>query len=195
MRLKRLTKGAEPDWRRARVPASKRPASEMASWLFDKDSLTKRLRRIGSFRVQVLSQTLERPMFCERRMLNLPDRGLALVRQVHLYCDGEVRVYARSVLPKNLLSGSGRGLAKLGGQPLGERLFRDKTMSRSQVEISLVQVGDLFYQWARVSELKLGSSIWGRRSLFRLGGQPLLVNEVFLPPLPQGIGFKIKHKV
>jgi chorismate--pyruvate lyase len=26
--------------------------------------------------------------------------------------------------------------------------------------------------------------IWGRRSLFRLSGQPLLVNEIFLPDLP-----------
>lgn len=193
--MKRLARGIEPDWRRGRVPASQRPGPEMADWLFDLDSLTKRLKRAGRFRVVVLSQRLERPLFCERRALNLPDRGLALVRQVHLYCDGQIKVYARSVLPFDLLTGGGRGLAKLGGRPLGERLFRDKSMRRSPAEISPVNAGDLFYQWGVTADVKTQGEIWGRRSLFELAGQPLLVNEVFLPPLPSSIGFRIKHKV
>ena len=195
MRLKRLARGIEPDWRRGRVPASLRPGPEMADWLFDLDSLTKRLKRAGSFRVVVLRQRLERPLFCERRALGLPDRGLALVRQVHLLCDDKVKVYARSVLPFALLTGGGRGLAKLGGRPLGERLFRDKSMRRSPAEISPVQPGDLFYQWGVTAQVKHEGQVWGRRSVFKLADQPLLVNEVFLPPLPNSIGFRIKHKV
>jgi len=195
--------GAEPRWR---IGRGLRPAGltdEMATWLFDSDSLTKRLRQAGGadFRVKLLKQQFERPLLCERRALGLDDRAIALVRQVHLYCAGEVKVYARTVMPLSMLHGSSRGLARLGGRPLGEMLFRDKSMRRSPMQIARVDRGDLFYRWG-VAGIAAGDvagqacdQIWGRRSVFRLSGRPLLVSEIFLPPLPKSTGFRIKHKV
>ena len=195
--------GGEPRWR---ITSGLRPvdlSDEMAEWLFDSGSLTKRLRQAGGgdFRVKLLKQQFERPLLCERRALGLDDRAIALVRQVHLYCGGEVKVYARTVMPLSMLHGSSRGLARLGGRPLGEMLFRDKSMQRSPMQIARVDEGDLFHRWG-VAGISVGTvagqgrdQIWGRRSVFRLSGRPLLVNEIFLPPLPQSIGFRIKHKV
>jgi chorismate--pyruvate lyase len=167
----------------------------MAAWLFDATSLTKRLRQAGAgdFRVKLLAQQFERPLFSERRALGLGDRAIALVRQVHLCCAGDIKVYARSVMPLSLLHGSSRGLARLGGRPLGELLFRDKSMRRSPMQIARIDTDDLFHRWG-VPETVIGQ-VWGRRSVFRLSGRPLLVNEIFLPPLPKSTGFRIKHKV
>ncbi|HHJ80974.1 MAG TPA: chorismate lyase [Candidatus Tenderia electrophaga] len=189
--------GAEPRWRIGHGPRLTDLPDEMAEWLFDAGSLTKRLRQAGEFRVELLKQQFERPLLCERRALGLDDRAIALVRQVHLYCAGEIKVYARTVMPLSMLHGSSRGLARLGGRPLGEMLFRDKSMRRSPMQIARVDEGDLFYRWgiAGIRGADVEGQIWGRRSVFRLSGQPLLVNEIFLPPLPPSRGFRIKHKV
>lgn len=200
--MKRFSTGksaAEPGWR---IGYGLRPAGlsdEMAAWLFDAGSLTKRLRQAGGgdFRVKLLTQQFERPLLCERRALGLDDRTIALVRQVHLYCAGEIKVYARTVMPLSMLHGSSRGLAHLGGRPLGEILFRDKSMRRSPMQIARIDAGDLFYRWGVPDDVtgRRRDQIWGRRSVFRLSGRPLLVNEIFLPPLPKYTGFRIKHKV
>ena len=189
--------GLEPHWRLGHGVRPAGVSDEMAIWLFDSESLTKRLRQAsrGSFRVKLLKQQFERPLLCERRALGMADRAVALVRQVHLYCDNEVKVYARTVMPLAVLRGRLRGLAQLGGRPLGEMLFRDKTMRRSPMEIASVEPGDLFYRWGVPDTAKVSGLIWGRRSVFRLRGQPLLVNEVFLPPVPRVTGFRIKYKV
>ena len=187
--------GGEPRWR---IADGLRPvdlSDEMAEWLFDSGSLTKRLRQAGGgdFRVKLLKQRFERPLLCERRALGLDDRAIALVRQVHLYCAGEVKVYARTVMPLSMLHGSSRVLSRLGGRPLGEMLFRDKSMQRSPMQIARVDEGDLFHRWGVAGGQVVTGQIWGRRSVFRLSGRPLLVNEIFLPPLPQRTGFRIKH--
>lgn len=169
----------------------------LAGWLLDSASLTRRLKQAcgGGFRVALLGQRFERPLWSERRALGLADTALALVRQVHLLCDDQVKVYARSVMPLSLLHGSGRGLAHLGRRPLGERLFRDKTMRRSPMEVARIEPGDLFYDWAVPEGVAPDGPLWGRRSVFRLAGRPLLVNEIFLPPAPRAAGVRIKHKV
>jgi chorismate--pyruvate lyase len=189
--------GREPRWRLAHGLRVRGLPEATAVWLFDSESLTRRLKQAsrGDFRVRLLRQHFERPLFCERRALGLDDRALALVRQVHLYCGGEIKVYARSIIPLEVLRGRSRRLGRLGGRPLGEMLFRDKSMRRSPMEIARIEPGDLFHGWGVPAEMAGRGAVWGRRSVFRLGGQALLVNEIFLPPLPGAGGFRIKHKV
>jgi len=164
---------------------------DVSAWLFDGDSLTKRLRKCCQhFRVELLGQVWQRPMFCERRVLGMDDRGVALIRQVRLYCDGEPKVYARTIMPRASLTGRRRRLARLGGRPLGEMLFRDRTMRRGDMEVAQISPG----VWLPAG-VKHSAYYWGRRSVFIIGNKPLLVNEVFLPPLPADNGFRIKRKI
>ena len=174
----------EPRWRLGTTLPHGALEAGVAAWLHDADSLTKRLRQAcpGRFRVALLGQRWARPMRCERRLLGLDDRALALVRQVHLYCGDEVVVFARTVLPASLLGSRYRYLARLGGKPLGEVLFRDRSMRRSEVELARIEARRSIY--APLLPQRGDGVIWGRRSLFRLGGQPLLVSELFVPPLP-----------
>lgn len=188
--------GAEPRWRSAHGLRVQGLPDDMAGWLFDSESLTKRLRQAGrgDFRVRLLKQQLERPLLCERRELGLSDRAYALVRQVHLYCAGELVVYARTVMPLSVLRGRSCALARLGGKPLGEMLFRDKSMHRSPMEIAKISTNDLFYRWGVPQGHSPRGQIWERRSVFHLGGKSLLVNEMFMPPLPNNTRFRIKHR-
>ena len=149
-------------------------------WLLDRGSLTQHLRAIsgGSFRVLVLQQQMKRPQASERVLLQIPNRGLALVREVLLYGNDQPWVFARSVLPLSTLSGGRRRLRKLDNRPLGALLFTDPTLRRGAMQISRVNSGRLPLS-ARPSDLD--AMLWGRRSVFYLKARPLLVSEIFLP--------------
>lgn len=178
----------EPAWRSAQVTRHSHVPAEVANWLFDQGSLTKRLRKAssGDFRVELLGQQWARPLRCERRVLGLEDRAVALIRQVRLWCNGRAVVQARTIMPRSTLTGRLRPLGRLGGRPLGERLFRDRTMRRGVMEVARIDPARSFFPLTGTGPL------WGRRSVFTVSGRPLLVNEFFLPPLPSGARHTIK---
>lgn len=168
-------------WRnRSQIFLSTLPA-HIADWLFDPASLTARIIRHcpGQFSVRVLRQSYSHPRLSESRILQTNNRETALVREVHLLCDGHPVVYARTVIPISTLSGAEKRLAHLGEKPLGAVLFADRSMQRGEVQIARLKPG----------QVKLNSStdedIWGRRSVFSLSDKPLLVSEYFLPELFQ----------
>jgi len=173
-------------WRQQRhVPRGLIPPS-IASWLFDVASLTQRLRQVcqGRFQVRVISQQRVRPLRDERVALRMRDHEHALVRMVYLLCDGQPWVFARTVIPLRTLSGAQRRLACLGSKPLGEMLFADRSMRRSEVEVArLVPGGKLFGLIATADLAQQPPPIWGRRSVFYLQDKPLLVSEIFLPAI------------
>ena len=177
----------EPVWRNSyRLNRAQLP-EQWRDWLLDRSSLTLRLQQAcgGGFRVELLSQRLERPMLSEARALKRPPQELALVRQVRLRCDDEAWVFARTVIPLPSLRRGLRQLALLGNRPLGAVLFADPTMHRSAVEVARVGQGKRLFARATRGTERAVSEIWGRRSVFTLRQQPLLVSEFFLPPLAQ----------
>lgn len=163
---------APPPGCRAAVPARWRP------WLLDKGSLTERLLAAsgGDLRVRVMDQRWARPRPDERRILALGAGRRVLIREVLLIGRGEPWVYARSLLPPELLRGRHRLLAQLGERPLGSLLFQDPALRRSRIEIGRRQLPPL-----PGLESHRAERAWWRRSLFRLNGRPLLVAEMFLP--------------
>lgn len=170
---------AEPrwqDWRRldrARLPQPVR------SWLLDEGSLTERLIRASGnrFRVRVRAQGWERPLPSERRALALPDAQRALVREVVLECGGEPWVFARSIVPAATLTGRLRHLRRFGARSLGALLFATPGIERAPFEVTQLPAGHRLLP----RELAVDRPVWGRRSVFRLHGRPLLVQEIFLP--------------
>jgi chorismate--pyruvate lyase len=175
----------EPLWRagyrlnRAQLP------EQWRDWLLDRSSLTLRLQHAcsGRFRVEVISQRMEPPMLSEARALGRPPHERALVRQVRLLCDDEPWVFARTVVPLPSLRRGLRQLALLGSRPLGAVLFADPTMRRSEVEVARIKQGKRLFRRAMATSATTAQEIWGRRSVFTLQNQPLLVSEFFLPPL------------
>jgi len=167
-------------YRRAQLFARRAP-TEVQSWLFDTSSLTARLvcRCPGRFSVELLSQEVSRPTLDEVGALGLAHGDSALIRQVHLRCGDSRVVYARTVIPLKTLQGAQRSYANLGNRPLGAMLFADRTMWRGEPSVSRLEPGDELYEKTGAS----GECVWGRRSVFRVGGKPLLVSEFYLSAL------------
>jgi chorismate--pyruvate lyase len=157
-------------WRRfRRVPESALPR-DRRSWVLDAGSLTKRLIKAshGDFSVRVTFQGWGVASRDEMKVLKIPIRQKALIREVELVCFGEVWVTARSVIPNSTLSGAEKQLQFMGNRPLGAFLFKARTMHRQPLEISMP-----------ISKHLKG--ICGRRSVFLLHDKPLLVSELFMP--------------
>lgn len=152
---------------------------EVADWLFDPSSLTARLIKHchGRFSVRVLSEGYSHPRLSEHKTLAMKNRETALIREVHLLCDGHPVVYARTVIPVSTLVGPQRRLLHLGDKPLGAVLFSDKTMQRGEVQIARLKP-----EYVKL-DTDEQSKVWGRRSVFKLNDKPLLVSEYFLPDL------------
>ena len=122
-------------------------------------------------------------MLSEARALARPPQEIALVRQVRLRCDTQPWVFARTVIPLPSLQGELRRLALLGTRPLGEVLFADPGMAREPLEVARITPRHRLYTMAMTEQEKRVGAIWGRRSVFRFRGKPLLVSEFFLPTL------------
>jgi chorismate--pyruvate lyase len=176
---------SEPVWRtRAMLIAHPVPV-EVADWLFDPGSLTRRVKLAcdGQFRVEVIYQGWGRPMLNEAIRLGVKESLRALIREVYLYCDNTPWVYARTIIPHTTLRGRERYLAHLGNRPLGEVLFADPAMQRDEVEVACIRPTYRLFNIATAALDQVPSEVWGRRSVFYTGQKPLLVNEMFLPPL------------
>ena len=105
----------------------------------------------------------------------------ALVRQVVLCCGEQPLVYARTVIPASTAQGAQRRYTNLGSRPLGAMLFADRTMRREFVQVALLPEDDEARKHAVIKGIAANEAVWGRRSVFRVAGKPLLVSEYFLP--------------
>jgi len=162
--------------------------AEWRSWLFDESSLTKRLQQHcgGQFSVRVLSEEVCQPQPHEAGLLGMGSRRWARIRQVLLLCDDRAWVVARTVIPLSTLCGPLRRLRYLNNRPLGAFLFAHPDLERGDIEVTQLPA-----TFPPLNMLFKGESIttdapWGRRSLFRLRDQPVLVSEFFLPTILTG---------
>lgn len=175
----------EPLWRSRRLHYGTTIPEHLAPWLFDSGSLTQRLMESchGTFSISVLRQGWGRPLLNEAQRLEMPVSEYALIRQVHLCCDGVPWVFARTVIPAKTLTGAQRRLAHLGTKSLGAVLFANRSMRRTQLELACIAKGQQIYTLATQHLPGESRKIWGRRSVFSLHQHSLLVSEIFLPQL------------
>ena len=171
---------SDPRWRPVQQFTTSTLPPAFRHWLLDDGSLTRQLINLGQgpFRVQRLYQGWQVPLPSERRLLNIPPRELALIREVALLISGHAVVFARSVFPHASLTGSLTHLRKLQNKPLGAILFNHPGMHRSPFELAQL-TGNSGYL---PSALQQQASAWARRSRFTIENKDLLVSEVFLEP-------------
>ena len=154
--------------------------SPLLAWLFDASSLTARLIELcdNNFSVHVISQQWQVLDAEEATAMSLKNVRSALIRQVVL-CRGDTPlVYARTVIPATTIQGAQRRFANMGNRPLGAMLFADRTMRREAVQVALLPAVHEARKYVETEEV-----VWGRRSVFRVSGKPILVSEYFLPAL------------
>ena len=148
-------------WHEVQVLQTTQIPLTVQSWLFEKGSLTARLKQVcQQFDVKVQSEKWIEKTF-ENETALLPVESY-WCREVVLYGDGKPWVAARTLISKDLLTHY-QSLFTLGDKPIGEWLF---SLSAQRVVI----------QWAKDPE----SGLYARRSLFLVQEMPLLISELFL---------------
>ena len=148
-------------WHEEQVLQTTQIPLTVQSWLFEKGSLTARLKQVcQQFDVKVQSEKwIEKTFENETALLS---EGVYWCREVVLHGDGKPWVAARTLISKDLLIHY-QSLFTLGDKPIGEWLF---SLSAQRIGI----------QWAKDPE----SGLYARRSLFLVQEMPLLISELFL---------------
>lgn len=142
--------------------------SAVLDWLRLKDSMTRRFEQhCQKVTVEVLFEGFVEGQRQDRAALyGLPNEPRYWRREVILRGDGEPWLAGLTLIPESTLTGPELALGQLGTTPLGRYLFSSSTLTRDFIDIGRSQ------------------GLWGRRSLLRLSGKPLLLSELFLPASP-----------
>lgn len=154
------------------------PRPVILDWLFNEDSLTRRLTRLSESRFSVTPlhegwQTLRAD---ECAALEVVEGTEGWVREVYLRGHGEKWVFARSVAPRTALEQDGLHMDELGTRSLGELLFSDEAFQRGPMQVCRYPAA-----WLPTDDIQ--EALWARRSCFRRAGLSILVAEVFLSTL------------
>ena len=176
---------APPAWQALDEAAAAGLPAAMRPWITLSTSMTARLRASvqSAVRVELLRHGPGTLHEDERGCFEgTPAQGQ--VREVCLHCAGRPLLAARTVHVSARLAQE-PGFAGLGTRPLGDLLFGDGAQACwSRREFT--GLGAASPLWPLVQRCAPGtpSPCWARRSVFWLLGEPLLVTEIFLPPVP-----------
>lgn len=164
-----------PHWQTA-AQLQPAPTAAQQEWLFDQESLTRRLTELSAngFSVNPLQEGWQSLRADETLALGVAENSEGWVREVLLRGNGVAWVFARSVATRSALEGSGLALDALGSRSLGELLFSDRAFLRGELEATHYPA-----DWLPADERH--EQLWARRSCFRRGELAVLVAEVFLP--------------
>jgi len=152
--------------------------------LFANNSLTDTIMRAcdREFSVAVIEQKTDRAFLSESTKLNTCSFAKANVRSVILRCKTTPVIFARTVLPLQYMKRSLLRLAMLGNRSLGSVLYSERTISKQQAEIAIFNRKHFLFDYIESHcAIALQQDVVGRRSIFELGKQKLLLNEIYLP--------------
>lgn len=158
------------------------PEPVIVDWLFNEDSLTRRLTQLSDngFSVMPLLEGWQTLRADECRALELAEGSEGWVREVYLRGHGVEWVFARSVAARSALEHDGLHMDELGTRSLGELLFSDKAFQRGPMHVCRYPSHWLPAECAQ-------ADLWARRSRFSRGHLSILVAEIFLPALWQAV--------
>lgn len=103
-------------------------------------------------------------------------------REIKIYLGKFLLMFARSTVPKDADLFFKRKFRALGLQPLGQMLFNDSRVSRSQFEVAKIRPDHTDFNSA-VTNRVATDFLWARQSLFSQGKPLLSLTEIFSPDL------------
>jgi chorismate--pyruvate lyase len=172
----------EPLWQENRRGTSHQLPDSVQSWTYETGSLTQRLRAVygNHVAVKVLFQHWRVPFLTERRVLKLPENRWCLTREVLLHANGKPLILARTIIPAATIK-IASSLAHLGTRPLGEVIFSYPKLARIAMDVTLIKPTD----WTSnaLTAANIQQPLWGRRTIYAIKHQQMLVSEFFLPEI------------
>lgn len=157
----------------------------LCAWFLYPGSFMTRLQEHGipNPSINVVGENWQLPLPYEAELLKLDSQSQVLVREVLIESAGYRWMFARSIFPKQTLTGREYQLANLKNRSLGSVLFNDPDMQRSHFEMTCLMPGVYLYEKAIKLIDTSTEKLWARRSVFDLRGKELLLTEVFLPDI------------
>lgn len=171
----------EPHWKTNHPGIRQSFPVDVQSWVYEQGSLTKRLRNFyaQSLTVEILFHRWRPAFLSECSLLKLPHQQYNLTREVLLHAHGKPLILARTILPEKTIKIAKRNLSHLGTRPLGEVIFAYPKLERLELNISCIKQN----QWTQeiCKKVAIKDKIWGRRTVYSIHTQQLLVSEFFMP--------------
>lgn len=167
--------------------------SNVRPWLIGKGALSERMKAVCGQRFSLRLVDQWTGLLTSSQKLGLQaDDNAGLYRDIEMYRDDKVWVFAQTVTPDSTLCRH-PWLAELGDTALDETLSNLSGVEYSSYEFAWLTSGDasvagspggdpLTTRALREAEVK-PAGLWARRSRVALRGAPLLVQELFLPAL------------
>ncbi len=155
---------AKKEWLKASEFPSEDLTPSQWKWLSHRGSLTQKLREAhpGKILLDLKSEAWQLPQKDEAMLLGISPGEPALIREIHWKFEQKPWIRARVVIPKSSTLGPGHELTKIGERSLGDILFLDPNLKRSEF---------LFCEQ---------ENYFSRRSIFHFHAKPILVQEDFL---------------
>ncbi len=173
----------EPDWKTNHPGTHRLIPEQAASWIYEPESITRRLRCLynNQVDVEILFHHHSLPFLSENQLLRQSNKQYSLIREVMLRSNGSPLILARTVIPKRTLHGAQRILSRLGNKPLGEVIFSYPKLQRLEMQVCKIEPS----QWCPEikNRIDLNHPIWARRTIYAIKNRQLLVSEFFLPEI------------
>jgi len=139
--------------------------TEIKSWLLEQGPITKRIKSIAEFRLELIQDELSDATDDEILFLKIDSEEIR-IREVILYGNENPMVFARTIIPNTTIEKGLKELGKIGNKPLGDILFEKDIFSKE----------DIVFATFKDEE----SLFWGRKIKYTVKDQPFSVMEVFL---------------
>jgi len=139
--------------------------TEIKSWLLEQGPITKRIKSIAEFRLELIQDELSDATDDEILFLKIDSEEIR-IREVILYGNENPIVFARTIIPNTTIEKGLKELGKIGNKPLGDILFEKDIFSKE----------DIVFATFKDEE----SLFWGRKIKYTVKDQPFSVMEVFL---------------
>lgn len=175
-------------WVNTVAKLSIQPCEKMIDWLTKPTILSQALRRVcQNLTVNLISQEFANAIEDEYQILNIDKNECPLVRKVFLEGSGQPLTYGRVIIAPLTYRRHFSQFDALHTSPIGESmLYHNPEVTRDPFEYTSVDENGLLFQEIQ-QKLPSGSiqaPLFGRRSVFWMKQDPLLVTEFFLPTLP-----------
>lgn len=143
-------------------------------------SLTEHLRQSTKNKIQhrLLSANWGKAYDNERQALHSDTTERCWVRNIEWRYESQLWIYARAIIPESTIQATGTTLTSLGVQSLGEVIFKDPSIKRSDISIAQLDKNSAYYPL--IGSTKKNEITWIRSSILHFKNHPLLIIEIFL---------------
>ena len=140
-------------------------SDEAKSWLLEKGPITKRIKSVKKFRLELIQDKVANVEKVDKTFINSKSRKIR-VREVVLFGNSKPMVFARTIIPNTTIEKGFAELGTLGESPLGDILFKKDIFIKENVAYASFR-----------HEKKI---FWGRKTKYTVKDLPFSVMEVFL---------------